>query len=95
MRMISGTQVRMARAGLRLTVADLAASARVAPAVIGDIEDDRHAHPDSIASVRRALETAGAEFLGEGSRPGVRLRGPLEPASQGLRPSELNASNDD
>ena len=71
-------QIRMARALLRWSIADLAEQSGVAvstikraEAVDGEIPTTR---PNADA-IQRALETAGAEFIPEnGGGPGVRMR---------------------
>ena len=46
-------------------------------------------------AIRAALESAGIIFVDEnGERPGVRLE-KAPPVGEGLRPDELNATNDD
>lgn len=71
-------QVRMARALLRWSIADLAEKSGVAvstikraEAVEGEIPTTR---PNAEA-IQRALENAGADFIAEnGGGPGVRMR---------------------
>ncbi|MEQ1406160.1 LacI family DNA-binding transcriptional regulator [Neorhizobium sp. Rsf11] len=70
------SQMRMARAGLKIGVRDLAKMAGVTTATITRYENE---HADLLASTRdkiqRALEEAGVEFLPEnGEGPGVRLK---------------------
>jgi transcriptional regulator with XRE-family HTH domain len=73
--MITGTQLRMARAALKLGVRELAASAKVLPATITRIEGDQPANASTLAALRAALEAAGVEFISEnGGGAGVRLR---------------------
>jgi transcriptional regulator with XRE-family HTH domain len=73
--MITGTQLRMARAALKLGVRELAASAKVSPATITRIEGDQPANASTLAALRAALEAAGVEFISEnGGGAGVRLR---------------------
>jgi transcriptional regulator with XRE-family HTH domain len=75
--MITGTQLRMARAALKLGVRDVAAVAKVSPATVTRIESDQPANASTLAAIRTALETAGIEFIEEsGSGPGVRIRAP-------------------
>jgi DNA-binding XRE family transcriptional regulator len=95
--MISGAQVRMARAGLGLTTGDLARAAGVSPDTIARIEMDIGANASTLEAVRRALEGAGAIFpAADASSACVRVpRGSAalaEPAM--LKPEELNSSND-
>ncbi|HUG61249.1 MAG TPA: helix-turn-helix domain-containing protein [Methylomirabilota bacterium] len=96
--MLTGAQVRMARAGLKLRTRDLAASAGVSPNTITRIEADLGANASSLEAVRRALEGAGASFLADDPHSiGVRLArtGAETTGETGmLRPEELNASND-
>ena len=73
--MITGSQVRMARAALKKGVRDIAASARVSPATVSRIEADMPANASTLSAIRSALEAAGVEFIAEnGGGPGVRLR---------------------
>ena len=75
--MITGLQIRMARAALRWGVRDLAAAAKVSPATVTRIEGegDAQANAATLAAIRTALEAAGVEFIPEnGGGAGVRLR---------------------
>lgn len=73
--MITGTQLRMARAALKLGVRAVAAMAKVSPATVTRIESDQPANASTLAAIRIALEAAGVEFIEEnGGGPGVRLR---------------------
>lgn len=75
--MITGTQLRMARAALKLGVRDVAAAAKVSPATVTRIESDQPANASTLAAIRTALEAAGVEFIEEnGGGPGVRLKAP-------------------
>lgn len=75
--MITGTQVRMARAALRLGVRDLASAARVSPATVTRIEANMAGNASTLAALRSALEAAGATFIEDGAdRVGVVVRGP-------------------
>jgi hypothetical protein len=57
-----------------MNMARLAAAAVVPAAVIYDFEGEfGKPKPEDLASLRTALERAGAEFI-DGDRPGVRLR---------------------
>ena len=89
--MLTGGQVRAARAMLRWEIADLAAAAGVPEEDIARVEAHDGASPEDVdlASVARALEEGGIELL-DGGAPGVRLR----PRAGSLRPEELNAEND-
>ena len=73
--MIVGSQVRGARAILRLTVARLAETAQVAPNTVVRIEADKDVNMASMRAIQRALEAAGVEFIPEnGGGAGVRLK---------------------
>ncbi len=75
--MLTGSQIRAARHGIRWTVQDLADHARVSPSTIKRIEVEDGVPPTSarnLASVKAALEAAGVEFIGSPETgPGVRL----------------------
>lgn len=73
--MITGSQARMARAALRMGVRDVAAAAKVSPATLSRVEDDKPANASTLAAIRAALEQAGVVFT-NGDEPGVKLRKP-------------------
>jgi len=72
--MLTGVQVRMARAALGWGVRELAAKAGVNPNTITRIEKGADALAGTLTKLQRALEGAGIEFT-DGDAPGVRLRG--------------------
>jgi transcriptional regulator with XRE-family HTH domain len=68
-------QCKMARVALGLGLRDLAELAKVAPATISRLESGEELKPRTVDAIRRALEAAGVEFIGEnGGGPGVRLK---------------------
>jgi hypothetical protein len=77
---ISSAQLRAARALLRWSALDLAKASRVGVATIRRVEvmdGDIPVTSANEAALRKALETAGVEFIDEnGGGPGVRLRKP-------------------
>ncbi|MEW6254834.1 MAG: transcriptional regulator [Pseudomonadota bacterium] len=85
----SGRQIAAALALLGKSRPEIAAMSGVSEVDIAAAESGA-ASESALQDVRRALESAGIEFL-NGGAPGVRLR----PATTSLRPSDLNASNDD
>ena len=89
-------QVRMARAALNWSLADLAEAAGVHRSAISNFEtEELRGSDNALTAIRIALETAGVEFIDEnGGGPGVRLKkaGP-QPAT--IRLEDLNAANDD
>jgi hypothetical protein len=78
---ISSAQLRAARALLRWSALDLAEASRVGVATIRRVEvmdGDIPVTSANEAALRKALETAGVEFIDEnGGGPGVRLRKPV------------------
>jgi len=75
---ISSAQLRAARALLRWSALDLARASKVGVATIRRVEVMEGEIPVTAANeaaLRRALESAGVEFIDEnGGEPGVRLR---------------------
>jgi transcriptional regulator with XRE-family HTH domain len=75
--MLTGSQIRAARHGIRWTVQDLADQAHVSPSTIKRIEVEDGVPPTSarnLASVKAALEAAGIEFIGSPEdAPGIRI----------------------
>jgi hypothetical protein len=80
MKKISSAQMRAARAMLRWTALDLAAASRVGVATIRRVEVVDGEIPVTAANeaaIRRALESAGIDFLEENETgEGVRFRKP-------------------
>jgi hypothetical protein len=80
-RKISSAQMRAARALLRWSALDLAKISKVGVATIRRVEvveGEIPVTPANEAALRRALESAGVEFIDEnGGGPGVRLRKPV------------------
>ncbi len=73
--MITGTQIRMARAALKIGVRDIANLAKVSPATVTRIESDQPANASTLLAIRTALESAGVIFIEEnGDGAGVRLK---------------------
>jgi transcriptional regulator with XRE-family HTH domain len=75
--MITGVQIRTARAALGWSVAKLATASCVSARTINRIEAesaDFNTTPGNLKLIRETLETAGVEFIGApGAGPGVRL----------------------
>lgn len=96
--MITSAQLRGARAMIGLSSEELAAAARLPLASIEALEKDAgSADPHALPAVRAALEARGILFLSSGSQelggPGIRLKHWDE--DEGIRPENLNATNDD
>ena len=75
--MIDATQVRMARAGVKISVRELAELSGVADSTILRFESGKGAIlATNMARIQRALEEAGAIFItGDASGgPGVRIK---------------------
>ena len=91
-------QVRMARAALNWSLADLAAAAGVHRNTISNFETSKFAgSEEALAAIRGALESAGVIFVDEnGEGPGVRLRKTAPGTKAASIPLEdLNAENDE
>ena len=73
---LTPAQVRMARVALRWSLADLAEVSGVHRNTISNFELKKYAgHPQKVALIRTALETAGVIFVDQnGDGPGVRLK---------------------
>jgi hypothetical protein len=75
---LSSELIRAARALLRWEQRDLEAASSVSLPTIKRLESKpgiMAAHPSTVLALRRALESAGIEFIDEnGGGPGVRLR---------------------
>ena len=72
---IDATQSRMARAALQWSIADLAEHAQVSTNTIIRLERGEALMKRTASDIRRALETAGVEFIDKnGGGPGARLR---------------------
>ncbi len=72
---MDGSQARMARAALKLSVRELAAAAKVSPNTVTRVEAGLAVNNSTVAAIRAALEAAGIEFIAEnGGGPGVRLQ---------------------
>jgi transcriptional regulator with XRE-family HTH domain len=96
--MITAAQIRGARAMAGLSKEDLAAECKLPISAIETIETDiQSADAKALAAARAALEARGILFLASGSQdsggPGIRLKSWDE--DEGIRPENLNATNDD
>ena len=92
--MITGAQMRAARAMARWTPRDLAGRAKLTVEAIRRAERFNRIGALTIEheqAIRSALRAAGVEFTNAGG-PGVRLE-PHGPADEGLRPQELTCEN--
>ncbi len=80
MSMITGLQIRAARAALRISAVELAAKAGVGEQTIKRFEASEGIPPSrssTLLDVKRTLEFAGIEFIGTpDDGPGIRLRRP-------------------
>ena len=81
MALVTGVQLRAARALLRMDQEPLAAASGISAATIRKLENSEGRLDGRLSTIRalqHALEEAGVEFIpGNGSGPGVRLREPL------------------
>lgn len=97
--MITPAQIRAARALLGLSVDQLSAKSGVSTFLIVKVEDEKSATLDqaTLLTLRGALEREGIAFLADGDCPpggtGVRLVARHD-TDEGMRPENLNATND-
>lgn len=97
--MITPAQIRAARAMLDLTIEGLSQESGIAALLILQIESGSgyDATPADHAALRRALERLGLIFLesGEAGPGGPGLRLAQADHQEGMRPEELNSTNND
>jgi transcriptional regulator with XRE-family HTH domain len=96
--MITSAQLRGARAMLGLTAEALAGESKLPISTIEALEADvNSADTKALAAVRSVLETRGVLFLGSGNDgsggAGIRFKHRVD--NDGIRPENLNATNDD
>ncbi|PST21128.1 DNA-binding protein [Rhizobium sp. JAB6] len=96
--MITSAQLRGARAMLGLTVETLASESKLPVSAIEALETEGPAADmRALAAVRSVLENHGVLFLAGGSDgtggPGIRFKHWSD--DDGIRPENLNATNDD
>ena len=74
--MLTGTQIRMARAAVGWGVRELAEKARVNPNTVSRIENGGDALGSTLDRIQAALEDAGVTFIdrNQNGGPGVRLK---------------------
>jgi ribosome-binding protein aMBF1 (putative translation factor) len=89
-------QIRMARAALGWEPEELAGRAGLQAAVLERIELGSETDPTAVAKLQAAFEAEGVVFLDadETGGPGVRAADVSLPTCEGIRPEDLNASND-
>ncbi|MGU3387283.1 multiprotein-bridging factor 1 family protein [Methylobacterium sp. D53M] len=63
---VTGSQARMARAALRLSVRDVAAAANVSPNTVTRVEADLPVNTSTLLALRQAFEAAGVQFTADG-----------------------------
>lgn len=88
----------MARIALGLRIRELAALAKVSPDTVARLERGEELKARTVDALRRALESAGVEFIPEnGGGLGVRLRngGARGDAGAALAVEDLNSENDE
>lgn len=89
--MILASQCRVARALLNISQTELAVRANLSESTVRNFEAGRCAPiTNNLAAIRRALETAGVEFI-DGDHPGIRVK--LTGAIGGSQVSKSNAGN--
>ncbi|MFU0502992.1 helix-turn-helix domain-containing protein [Pseudaminobacter sp. NGMCC 1.201702] len=85
----------MARAALQIGVRELAELASVSAMTVTRFENGHSAGArETLDAIGQALETAGVEFIFENG-VGVGVRFKRKRDTEGIRPEDLNAANDD
>jgi ribosome-binding protein aMBF1 (putative translation factor) len=97
--MTTAAQIRAARALIGKSIDDLAVSSGLQAAVITALEAGQaDAPPGALEKLKSTLESQGVIFVASGDQDpggsGVRLSARSD-ADDGLRPDQLNATNDD
>ena len=97
--MITGTQIRGARAMIGMSVEELASASGLAVEAVKTLENGGSGvEPRALFDVKNALEAHGIIFIASGNQdeggPGVRLKARTS-HDDGIRPENLNATNDD
>lgn len=81
-----------------MSIEELAAASGLSSQTISALEQSESGEPQAFLAAKHALEAAGIIFIASGNHdeggPGVRLRARAN-GDDGLRPEELNATNDD
>ncbi|MBR0764411.1 helix-turn-helix transcriptional regulator [Bradyrhizobium japonicum] len=75
--MVNGSQIRAARAWLKLSREDLSRDSHVAVRTITTIESGQSVSPRTLADLERALRARGIDFIFENGQP-TGIRGPAE-----------------
>jgi hypothetical protein len=89
-------QLKMALAALGITIPRAAEISGVSKEVIDQIEAGRAVDQTKADKLRRALESAGIEFIDENGGVGVIFRGgPMGDSDAAISIDDLNSENDD
>jgi transcriptional regulator with XRE-family HTH domain len=97
--MITGTQIRGARAMIGMSIEELASASGLPFAAIEALErGEGSGETRALLDVKAVLEASGVIFIASGNHdeggPGVRLKARTS-HDDGIRPENLNAANDD
>ena len=96
--MISPQQLRAARALLGLSDTEFAARAGISADALHAAETDGTSYDQAVSDqIKKTLEQMGVALIADGEGGGgcgVRMKSPRE-AEDGIRPEDLNATNDD
>lgn len=93
---MKAVQIRMARAALGWGAAELAGRAGLQPGDVNRIEAGGDSDPATLCRLRTTFEAMGLVFLDadDAGKPGIRAADGLRASCEGIRPEDLNASND-
>jgi transcriptional regulator with XRE-family HTH domain len=72
--MLTGAQVRMARAALGWSIRDLSQKTGVSERTIKRLEQGGTTYTSTLSKIQRALEAEGLEFIPESRGAGVKFR---------------------